>query len=256
VINGSLGRALRRDRLIVVAGLLTVVVLSWAYILSGAGMSMDAMLATAHREPWTLGHAGLMLLMWSIMMAAMMLPSAAPVILLYETISSRRRAAGEHATGAGLFALGYVGIWALFSLAATGLQFGLEKATLLSPMMATTSVAVAGVLLVAAGVYQWTPLKQACLRRCRSPLEFIISEWRAGPLGSLTMGVRHGMFCLGCCWLLMLLLFVGGIMNLAWIAGLALFVLFEKLAPAGHWISRAAGAGLIVWGGATLVALR
>jgi predicted metal-binding membrane protein len=255
VINGALGRALRRDRLIVVASLVTVVVLSWTYILSGAGMSMDAMLVT-HREPWTLRYAGLMLLMWSIMMAAMMLPSAAPVILLYGTISTRRRAAGEHVTGAGLFVLGYVAIWALFSMAATALQFGLEKATLLSPMMAITSVAAAGVVLVAAGVYQWTPLKQACLRRCRSPLEFLIAEWRTGPLGSLTMGVRHGIFCVGCCWLLMLLLFIGGIMNLAWIAGLALFALLEKLASAGHWISRGAGAGLMVWGGATLLSLR
>jgi predicted metal-binding membrane protein len=122
-------------------------------------------------------------------------------------------------------------------------------------MMEMTSIALAGGVLIAAGLYQWTPLKQACLRRCRSPLEFIVNEWREGTRGAVAMGLRHGGYCLGCCWLLMLLLFVGGIMNLAWIAGLALFVLIEKVAPLGHWIGRAAGAGLIAWGGATLMTL-
>ena len=118
--------------------------------------------------------------------------------------------------------------------------------------MEMTSTALAGALLIAAGLYQWSALKQACLRRCRSPLEFVMTQWREGVRGAFVMGLRHGAYCLGCCWLLMLLLFVGGVMNLSWIAGLALFVLIEKLAPAGHWIGRAAGAGLIAWGVATL----
>ena len=123
-------------------------------------------------------------------------------------------------------------------------------------MMEMTSTVLAGALLIAAGLYQWSSLKQACLRRCRSPLEFVMTQWREGVRGAFVMGLRHGAYCLGCCWLLMLLLFVGGVMNLSWIAGLALFVLIEKTAPAGHWIGRAAGAGLIAWGGVTLAVLR
>jgi predicted metal-binding membrane protein len=249
--------ALRRDRLLVVCALLVVIALSWTYLLAGAGMSMhemDGMLMPMRMGPWTLGYAGLVLVMWSVMMVAMMLPSAAPMILLYSAIA-RRRAQGA-ATGApGMFAFGYVTVWAGFSVAAVALQFGLEKAALLSPMMETTSVAFAGAVLIAAGVYQWMPLKQTCLRHCRSPLEFLTTQWRNGNRGALVMGLRHGGYCLGCCWLLMLLLFVGGVMNLAWIAGIAILVLVEKIAPAGHWIGQAAGAGLIIWGSATLAAL-
>ncbi len=189
------------------------------------------------------------------MMAAMMLPSAAPMILLYATIARRRSERGESATAAGVFAFGYLAVWSVFSLAATALQHELEKAALLSPMMEATSITLAGAVLIAAGLYQWTPLKQACLRYCRSPLDFLLAYWRPGAPGAFLMGLRHGAVCLGCCWLLMLLLFAGGVMNLAWIAGIAVFVLVEKLSPAGHWIGRAAGALLVAWGGATLLAV-
>jgi predicted metal-binding membrane protein len=247
--------ALRRDRILVATGLLAAITLSWACVLAGASMSMpdmNGMLMPLRGEPLTLRYAALVVVMWATMMAAMMLPSAAPMILLYGTIARRRRTSGGVSAAAGVFALGYVSVWAAFSLAAAALQLSLEKAAVLSPMMKTTSIALAGTVLVAAGLYQWTPLKQACLRRCRSPLEFIMSQWREGALGAFQMGLRHGGYCLGCCWMLMLLLFVGGVMSLAWIAGLALFVLVEKTAPAGHWIGRAAGLGLILWGGATL----
>ena len=249
---------LRRDRVLVIFGLLAAVALSWGYLLAGAGMSMhemDGMLMPMRMEPWTIGYAAVVLVMWAVMMAAMMLPSAAPMILFYGTIAQRRRAKGDPTTGSGLFAFGYIIIWIAFSVAAVVLQFALEQAALLSPMMETTSIALAGTVPIAAGLYQWSPLKQACLRRCRSPLEFVVTQWREGARGALIMGLRHGGYCLGCCWLLMLLLFVGGIMNLAWIAGLALFILVEKLAPAGHWIGRAAGVLLIAWGGATLASL-
>jgi predicted metal-binding membrane protein len=178
------------------------------------------------------------------------------MILLYGTIAQARRARGDLTVGSGVFAAGYVLVWAAFALVAVGLQFGAEKAAVLSPTMEMTSTVLAGALLIAAGLYQWSSLKQACLRRCRSPLEFVMTQWREGVRGALVMGLEHGAYCLGCCWLLMLLLFVGGIMNLSWIAGLALFVLIEKTAPAGHWIGRAAGAGLIAWGGVTLAMLR
>jgi len=216
---------------------------------------MNGRLMPMRSEPWTMGYAVLVLGMWAVMMAAMMLPSAAPMILFYGTIARGRRARGDLTVGSGVFAGGYLLVWAAFSLAAVGLQFVAEQAALLSPMMEMTSIGLSGVLLIAAGLYQWTPLKQACLRRCRSPLEFVMTQWREGVRGAFVMGLKHGAYCLGCCWLLMMLLYVGGVMNLGWIAGLALFVLVEKLAPAGHWLGRAAGAGLIVWGGATLATL-
>lgn len=248
---------LRRDRALVIGGLLIVVVLSWSYLLAGAGtmQEMDGMLMPMSAGPWTVGHAALMLTMWVVMMVAMMLPSAAPMILLYANIARGRRARGERTSSAGIFALGYVAVWSTFSVVAVLLQFWLERAALLSPMMETTSIALAGSVLIAAGIYQWTPLKHACLQHCRSPLDFVLTHWREGSRGAFVMGLRHGLYCVGCCWMLMLLLFVGGIMNLAWIAGLAVFVLVEKLAPAGNWIGRAAGMLLMAWGVAILLAI-
>ncbi len=250
--------ALRRDRVLVVSGLLAVVALSWAYLFVGAGVrmdEMDGMLMPVHVGLWTPGYALLMFLMWATMMAAMMLPSAAPMILLYGTIARCRQAKGEVAMASGAFTFGYAAIWFVFSFFAVAVQFALEKGALLSPTMGSTSVALSGAVLIAVGLYQWTPLKQACLRQCRSPLEFVMTQWCEGARGAFRMGLRHGAYCVGCCWLLMLLLFVGGIMNLAWVAVLALFILVEKVVPAGHWIGRAAGVGLIVWGSATLATL-
>jgi len=254
--QGVLQRVLRHDRALVITGLLLVVVLCWVYLLGGAGtmQEMGGMLMPMSSGPWSLQHAGVMLLMWVVMMDAMMLPSAAPMILLYTTMARARHGRGERMPATGFFVLGYLAIWTGFSLVAVTLQYALEQAALLSPMMETTSVALAGGLLVAAGLYQWTPLKQTCLRGCRSPLEFVLSHWRPGLPGALRMGFVHGLYCLGCCWMLMLLLFAGGVMSMAWIAGLALFVLVEKLAPAGHWVGRAAGGVLIAWGLATLSA--
>ena len=257
MIGGSvIEKALRRDRIVVVFCLLFVVVLSWAYLLSGAGMmqAMGDMMMPMSTGPWTLSSTLLVLVMWAVMMAAMMLPSAAPIILLYATVARRRSERGEHVSTSGAFAFGYIAVWAAFSLAAALLQYGLEKIALISPMMQTTSIALAGTVLIAAGLYQWTPLKQACLRHCRSPLDFIVAYWRPGARGAVLMGLRHGVYCVGCCWLLMLLLFVVGVMNFAWIAGIALFVLVEKFVPAGHWIGRGAGILLVGWGTATLLA--
>lgn len=253
--GSTLERALRNDRILVVSGLLVVVVLSWVYLFSGAGtmQEMGDMLMPMSSGPWTVDHAMVMLVMWTVMMAAMMLPSAAPMVLFYATIARNRHAKGQPATASSIFVLGYVAIWTAFSLGAVMLQFALERAAMLSPMMEATSITLAGALLIAAGIYQWTPFKQACLLRCRSPLEFVLTHWRRGARGAFVMGAQHGMYCVGCCWMLMLLLFVGGVMNLGWIAGLAVFVLVEKLAPAGHWIGRCAGVLLIGWGIATLV---
>ncbi|WP_119461797.1 DUF2182 domain-containing protein [Rhodospirillaceae bacterium SYSU D60014] len=253
----TLERLLRRDRAVVVAGLVGVILLSWAYLLLGAGMPMDPMSmgeAMAGMAPmaWSPSYALLMVVMWAVMMAAMMLPSAAPMILLFAAIDRKRRQGGSPYGRTWAFALGYVVVWLGFSLVAAALQWQLERVALLSPMMASTSAVFGGVVLLAVGFYQLTPLKQACLKHCRSPLDFILHHWRAGMGGATAMGLAHGAYCLGCCWMLMALLFVGGVMNLLWIAAIAAFVLVEKTAPAGHWLGHAAGLVLIVWGGATI----
>jgi predicted metal-binding membrane protein len=255
--DSLLEAAVRRDRLLVASSLLLVIVLSWGWLLADAAMMQDmgGALMPMSGGPWTPGHAAIVLVMWAVMMAAMMLPSAAPMVLLYAAIARRRSERGAAARAlSAVFAFGYLAVWTVFSLAATGLQFALDEAALLSPMMQTTSIALAGTVLIVAGVYQWTPLKRACLRHCRSPLAFVMTHWRPGAMGALSMGWRHGSYCVGCCWLLMALLFVGGVMNLAWIAGIAAFVLVEKFVPAGHQVSRAAGVLLIAWGLATLSA--
>lgn len=260
----TLEAVLQRDRLVVIGALVVVIALSWAYVLAGAGMGMSAFemtavpalsgamtdMAEAAMTPmaWTPGYALLMFVMWWVMMVAMMLPSAAPMILMFASITRRQRATGAPYAPTGVFAAGYLLAWGAFSLVATGLQWGLERAALLSPMMASTSTVLGAGLLIAAGVYQLTPLKHACLRHCRSPIDFILHRWRTGGLGALIMGLEHGAFCTICCWFLMALLFVGGVMNLYWIAGLAIFVLLEKTIPTGHWLGTITGVGLITWG--------
>jgi predicted metal-binding membrane protein len=250
---------LHHDRTIVLGGLGFVIALAWAYLLLGAGVEMHMMdkgggHMMAMPIEWTLGYGLVVFAMWAVMMVAMMLPSAAPVTLLIATIACKRAAAGGRAGASTvLFVAAYLGVWFGFAAAATLLQWRLDEAGLLSPGMALASVIAAGIVLVASGIYQWTSLKQACLRHCRSPFEFLMFHWRDGAVGALTSGLRHGLFCFGCCWMLMALLFVGGVMNIAWIAGIALLVLVEKVLPWGGWMGRATGAVMVAWGVATLV---
>lgn len=253
--NAVVVRILRRDLRVVVGALVGAVVLAWAYLLLVAGpdTSMAAMGEPMMPMPWTAATFGAMAMMWIAMMAAMMLPSAAPMILLFATIDRKRTENGSPISATGLFAFAYLVVWAAFSIAATSAQWGLQQARLLSPALATGSTALAGALLLIAGVYQLTPLKQACLRQCRSPLDFLTRYWREGAPGALQMGLRHGLFCLGCCWALMALLFVGGIMNMFWVVALALFVLMEKIVPGGRLLGYAGGVGLILWGGTILM---
>lgn len=252
----AIERVLRRDRAVVVAALAGTIFFAWAWLFLGAGMEMGSAGhgAGAITKPaaWGPGYAALMVVMWATMMVAMMLPSAAPMILLFAAVERRRAAQDGPFRRTTVFAAAYVFVWAAFSLAAAGAQWHLERTALLSPMMRTGSGILAGALFLAAGLYQLTPLKQACLRQCRSPLEFLARHWKPGYAGALAMGVRHGAFCVGCCWVAMALLFVGGVMNLLWIAALASFVLVEKCMPAGHVLGRGAGVVLIAWGAATL----
>jgi predicted metal-binding membrane protein len=175
------------------------------------------------------------------------------VTLLIASLARKRAAAGGAVRAhTALFVFGYLAVWLSFAAVATTLQWALDEAGLLSETMAFGNIVIAGSVLVAAGIYQWTPLKEACLRHCRSPLDFLLFHWRDGAFGAVASGIGHGLFCLGCCWMLMALLFVGGIMNLAWIAGIALLVLIEKTLPWGRRISQATGAVLIAWGVITL----
>lgn len=245
----------RRDRRIVLAGLAGITALSWAYLIYLAlrmsatpmQMSMPGMVMPQW-QPWGKVDFALMLLMWVVMMVGMMVPSASPMILTFTSVNRDRHAKGEVVVPTAVFLAGYAVVWGTFSLAATLTQWGLHQAALLSPMMVSTSPILGGLLLIAAGSFQWSALKHACLSKCRTPLSFLLTEWRDGPRGALVMGLRHGVFCTGCCWALMALLFVGGVMNLLWVATIAIFVLVEKIAPRGLRIERVVGLGLIAWG--------
>jgi predicted metal-binding membrane protein len=247
---------LRRDRQTVVAALVAVIAVSWIWILLGAGTGMSAvdmlpgsgMAEMMAPVVWTLGYAAIIFTMWWAMMAAMMLPSAAPILLLFARINRKEKAAGRPFIPTGIFAAGYLVAWGSFSAFATGLQWALQQGGVLSPMMATTSYWLGGAILLAAGMWQLTPIKGMCLRHCRSPMGFLVQSWRPGRGGAFRMGLEHGSFCLGCCWFLMGLLFFGGIMNLFWIIGLAALVLLEKTVPMGSWIGRIVGVGIAAWG--------
>jgi predicted metal-binding membrane protein len=191
--------------------------------------------------------------MWSVMMAAMMLPSAAPMILLFASVERRRRARAAATAPTAAFVAGYLLVWCGFSAVAALTQAALHQASLLSPMMVSTTPFLSGVLLLMAGFWQWLPLKQACLQHCRSPVHFFQHEWREGTAGAVRMGLGHGVYCLGCCWALMILLFVGGVMNLLVVAAIAALVLVEKVARSGPWIGRVAGLALAAWGALMLV---
>jgi predicted metal-binding membrane protein len=250
---------LRRDRLPAAIGLVGVTVLAWAYlvglVVAMGDMSGDAMagMMMPRLRAWSGADWLAMFAMWAIMMVGMMLPSAAPMILLYDRVRERQAAKGASLAGTAVFALGYGVAWSGFSLAATTAQWGLERAALLTPTMASASPRLGGALLIAAALYQWSPLKRACLVRCRAPLFFLSHHWRPGRTGALLMGLHHGLYCVGCCWVLMALLCVFGVMNLLWIAALALLVLLEKVAPWGEWLSRAS-AVLLAAAGALLIA--
>lgn len=257
----ALERTLRRDRLIVLIGLGTVVGLAALYTVLGVGMSMSAITMTrmAIEMPgmmmapadWTPRYGLLMFLMWWVMMIAMMVPSAAPALLLYATLVRRNKRADRPYAPTSVFLTGYLLVWAGFSLAATALQWALVSLGMMGGMMEVTHVPVAAAVLMAAGLYQLSPLKQACLRHCRHPLFVLMHNWTPGTIGALRMGMQHGRFCLGCCWVLMALLFVGGVMNLLWIAALALFVGIEKLSPGRRWLTLISSLALIA-AGATL----
>jgi predicted metal-binding membrane protein len=251
--------AWKRDRLMAVAGLIAITALAWIYLIHTAGNKADMDtsgmqgMSMLVMQAWHTSDFLLTFLMWTVMMAGMMMPSATPMILTFVGIKRQRRPDQVSLPATFIFVLGYLAAWVLFSAAATLIQWGLHTANLLSPMMATDSPFLNGTLLILAGIYQFTPWKNACLSSCRTPIGFLITEWRDGARGAFTMGARHGVYCVGCCWLLMALLFTVGVMNLLWSAIIAGIVLFEKIAPSGQWISRAIGLLALAWGALLLV---
>jgi predicted metal-binding membrane protein len=242
---------LRRQRAVILAALAAIAALAWLYLfLAAADMTaaMAGMDRTMVIPPRGSTELLLLFAMWWVMMVGMMLPSVAPVILTFATVNRNRAARGEPYVPSALFTAGYLLAWVGFSLAATLAQEALERANLISPMdMTTNSRLLGGLLFLAAGLYQFAPVKLACLRFCRSPLDFVVNHWRDGPGGAVRMGLTHGLYCLGCCWVLMLLLFVGGVMNLLWVAFLGVVVLVEKLS-AGPWMGRIGGALMMIYG--------
>ena len=269
-MESALTALLKRDRVVVVAALTALTLLAWADLLwlsghmvmpmapsAGAsdsmpGMDMGAMgsaVAPAFRV-WGPVDFIFMFAMWAVMMTGMMTPSVAPMVLLYASFGRRAAEDGAPFASAGWFFGGYLAVWTAFSALATGAQWALTSLALLTPAMVSASAALGGGLLIAAGVYQWTPLKDSCLGACRAPLAFLMAHggFRAEPAGAFRLGVSHGAYCLGCCFALMALLFAGGIMNILWVASLTILILLEKTVPAGRMIARISGIAFAVAG--------
>jgi predicted metal-binding membrane protein len=252
----TLEAVLKRDRWVVAAGLAGIALLAWGYLAyearamyhTGVCRCAGLQMSGPDTDPWDAATLLPLFLMWAEMMVAMMIPSAAPMILTFAAVNRKRREQERPFVPAGIFLLGYVVVWTVFSAVAAVAQWVLHGAALLSPLMVSNSPRLGGAILLAAGVFQWTPLKHACLAHCRSPLGFLMTGWREGRRGAFLMGFKHGAYCTGCCWVLMALLFVAGVMNLWWVALIAVLVLVEKVAPQGLWIGRIAGAALAGWG--------
>ena len=245
-VEGRLAQ-LNIERLAVAVILVAVAVLSWIYVLVGADMNLMMAMTGAPLDSSAWVNVAAVVAAWSAMMLAMMLPSAIPMLLFFHMILQRRAVANAWVR-LSVFALGYLVIWTGFSAVATLVQLALDRLRLLSPAMAVASPLAVGGLILISGLYQFTASKHGCLRHCASPLDFIIKHWRSGSNGAFIMGLRHGSYCLGCCWALMALLFAGGMMNLAWIGGLSLYVLVEKALPAHNQPRLASGLALVLWG--------
>jgi predicted metal-binding membrane protein len=241
-----------RDRVAVLVGIVAICVIAWGYVMH-VSSSLSPAMGMQMEEPAPVSSVALNLAMWAAMMVGMMLPSAIPMTLLYAAAARKARSGGTPLPRTFVFVTGYLLVWAAFSVAASWAQWGLDRAALLSSDMTSSNSVLGGGILLLAGAYQLTPVKAACLKSCRSPAMLLSHYWRGtGPVAAIGLGARYGLFCLGCCWALMALLFVGGVMNLLWVAALALLVLLEKTAPFGTVLGRVTGVGLLLCGGAAL----
>jgi predicted metal-binding membrane protein len=263
-MDGAFEAVLRRERAVVITALAILTALAWIDLawladdMAMGGMDMSGFrmipagqgLMMPASAPWQPIEFAYVFAMWIVMMIGMMTPSVAPMILIYARVARQAEMNGRPFAASAWFAGGYLVAWTGFSLAATLAQWALQRAALLTPMMESASNVLGGVVLIVAGIYQWTPVKEACLSYCQAPLSFIMRHggFRGEAAGALALGFRHGLYCIGCCWTLMLLLFVGGVMNLLWIAALAVLVLLEKAMPFGKSVSRVAGVAFIAMG--------
>ena len=241
----------RRDRISILLALFGIALLAWVYLIAMA-LAMEEMPMSGAEmmgiHPWSALDFFLMFLMWAVMMVGMMVPTAVPMTLVYAAVARKAARQDTPLAPTATFVLGYIAMWSLFSVAATLVQWGLHQAALLSPMMVSNSPSLGAGLLIAAGIYQWLPFKDACLQHCRAPAHFFAEHWHTGAAGAFRMGLEHGAFCLGCCWALMGLLFLGGVMNLLWIGAITLFVLLEKVHPFGDRGGRVMGALMVLAG--------
>lgn len=276
----GLARLLKRDGAITVLGVAALCALAWLYVATGAGMGHSAwdmttlslfphkaaapmagmdmsgmdMSGMAPPAGWGPARWALVVAMWWTMMVAMMAPSATPTVLLYGRVHRHAQGRAEGLAPTAAFLAGYLLVWLGFSVAAAGLQWALERIGLVSAStLGSQSRWLSAAILIGAGLYQLSPLQRVCLNHCRSPATFLSRHWRPGAAGAVRLGGLHGAYCVGCCWLLMALLFVGGVMNLAWIAALTLLVMAEKVFPGGRWVAMAGAILLLAWGAATLV---
>lgn len=247
-------RLTAREYFVVGGGLVGIALVGWAYMIYMAWAMANMDKVSMWMPPmgavvWSAGDFIMLFAMWATMMVAMMTPSTLPMVSMFATLSRNRRLRDQPYTSTFVFVAGYLIAWAGFSVLATVAQWQLHIAGLLNPMMESRSYLMGGGVLIAAGLYQWTPLKDACLHSCRSPLGFLLTEWREGTSGALVMGIRHGIYCVGCCWALMLVLFAVGVMNILWVMLIAAFVVIEKVLPAPAALRVVSGLALVVWGG-------
>lgn len=245
-----------QDRKLIVSGLILVSGVGWLYIFYMAWAMGNMHLVDMWMPPlgsnraWTAWDFFMLFLMWFIMMIAMMTPSVSPMVMMFTTVSRQKKLKKQPYAPTFIFLAGYLVAWALFSIFASAVQWPLHESHLLNPMMNSNSYLLSGAILILAGAYQWTPMKDACLSQCRTPLGFLMAAWKDGNAGAFQMGLYHGMFCVGCCWALMAVLLAVGVMNMLWVLLIAIFVLLEKILPFSATTTRAVtGAGLIAWGG-------
>jgi predicted metal-binding membrane protein len=247
---------IKRDRVVIGVGIAVTAVIAWWYTIyearrmdiTGVCACLGMKMGGPDLSSWSVASLLPLFGMWAVMMVAMMLPSAAPMILTFAAVARNRRRAERPYVPVAVFAAGYGAIWCFFSVIAAVGQWLLHRQALLSPTMVSSSAMLGGVLLLAAGVFQFTSLKRTCLSHCQTPLQFIMTRWREGRRGAFRMGIEHGAFCAGCCWALMALLFVLGVMNILWIAALTMLVAIEKMLPRATWLSTATGVLLVGWG--------
>jgi predicted metal-binding membrane protein len=242
-----------RDRIIASLGLTVLVILGWIWNIHLIKTMGSMPVSMPGMNMWTVHSIVVLWTMWFVMMVATMLPSVSPTVLTFAAIERKNTDRSRAIVRTCLFLAGYVAGWTAFCVLVTGAQWALHVTTLLSPQMVSASVRLSGILLLLAGIFQWSSIKHECLSRCRSPIGFLLTEWREGPMGSAKMGFRHGVYCVGCCWLLMTLLFVVGVMNLMWVALLSVIVLMERVFPHGEKIAKFCGVLLFAWGAWLLI---